>query len=431
MDVNLSKIKEKIKKFPGKPGVYFFKSKKGEVLYVGKATSLKSRVRSYFDLDILGKRGPKILKLMQEFSSIEFTETDSVLEALLLEANLIKTLDPVYNTQEKDNKSYNYVVFTDEDFPKIYSIRGRTMFSLTPRVPRGMKRFGPFPHGNQLREALKIIRKIFPYTDKKCIPATVQLAKNKNLKAPRPCFNRQIGLCPGVCTGEISKEQYSKTVKNLTLFFEGKKKEVIKNLKKEMQALAKERKFEEANKIKNTIFSLEHIQGIALLKNTSELSESSGGEIVSLGDFRVEAYDVAHLAGSSVVGVMTVVEDGHEVRDEYRKFKIKNNPGVDDTGALKEILRRRLKHLEWSLPNLIVVDGAKAQINAAESVLREYNFTIPIVSVVKDERHKPREILGDEKHIKNNEKSIILANSEAHRFAIAYHRKKRRNNFLV
>ncbi len=443
-------FKEHIKKLPDAPGVYFFLGSNKEILYIGKATSLCDRVRSYFGPDLLQSRGRLIVDMVSLASDINFTQTDSVLEALLLEANLIKTHQPKYNTKEKDNKSYNYVVFTNEDFPKILTIRGRSLLAQpeiqkisrsSGEVTRPLKFsesqarlykyiFGPFPHGAQLKEAMKIIRRIFPFSDNKCIPAPIQIAAGKS---PRPCFNRQIGLCPGVCTGEITQEHYTEHIQNLRLFFEGKKKALIKNLEMKMKAFAKTQEFEKAEGVKRTIFALNHIQDIALLKSENKLvSESSGGSVSSglqnddgSTTFRIEAYDVAHSSGTSVVGVMVVVEDGEVNKSQYRKFKIKINPGVNDTGALKEILRRRLGHLEWPLPSLIVVDGGQAQMNAAEAVLKERGFNIQLVSVVKDNRHKPKDFMGPHQITGQYKPQILLANSEAHRFAITYHRKKR------
>lgn len=401
---------ENIKKLPDTPGVYFFTDTSDKVLYIGKATSLKDRVRSYLANDLLETRGPLLVKMMADAVHINFENTDSVLEALILEANLIKKHKPPYNTAEKDDKSFNYVAITKEDYPKIYTIRGREleMKRVAGEEEKLQALYGPFLQDSSLREALKIIRRIFPYRDTKCVPLS-----------GRPCFNRQIGLCPGVCTGEISKEEYKEIIKNIKLFFEGKKKKIVKSLEKEMAAHAKNREFEKAAQARKTVFALEHIQDIALIKNYQPQRFSG------LKTFRIESYDVAHMAGKSVVGVMTVVEDGEARRSEYRKFKIRQNPGVNDTAALKEILNRRLNHEEWPLPHIIVVDGGKAQINAAEAVLKERNMEIDVVSVVKDERHKPREILGKQSLTTKHESEILIANSESHRFAIAYHRNLR------
>jgi excinuclease ABC subunit C len=438
--VTSQEFKNLSEKLPDNPGVYFFLSKNQEILYIGKATSLRDRVRSYFSNDVINTRGRLIVDMVALASQIDFTKTDSVLEALLLEANLIKKHQPKYNTKEKDNKSYNYVVFTDEEFPRILTIRGRTLIAAqteqnsrsSGRVTRPLNFaqsvspkyiFGPFPHGGQLKEAMKIIRRIFPYSDNKCVSCEEQM---KTRSTCRPCFPRQIGLCPGVCTGEITKAQYAEQIQNLKLFFEGKKKMLLKNLEKQMAEAAHHQEFEKAAGIRKTIFALNHIQDIALLKH--KLDESAGGEFSDAhrqGTFRIEAYDIAHSSGKNVVGVMIVVEDGEVNKSHYRKFKIKLNPGVNDVGALREVLRRRLGHLEWPMPHLIAVDGGRAQINAAEAVLKERGLTIPVVSVVKDERHRPREILQLTEKQALHAKSILLANSEAHRFAITYHRHKR------
>jgi excinuclease ABC subunit C len=410
------------KKLPDQPGVYFFKDAFGKTLYIGKATSLRDRVRSYFSNDVIHTRGRFIVDMVTLAADVQYVAADSVLEAMILEANLIKTHQPKYNSKDKDNKSYNYVVFTKEDFPKIFTIRGRTLLKSDDKNYKYI--FGPFPHGAQLKEAMKIIRRIFPYSDNKCTPASEQIMAGKRI---RPCFNRQIGLCPGVCTGEITKEQYAEQITNLRLFFEGKKKTLLKSLEKQMNEYAKLQQFERAAQLRKTIFALNHIQDIALLKSERKIDESAGGEFTSSDDqiFRIEAYDVAHSSGTSVVGVMTVVEDGEINKSEYRKFRIRINPGVNDTAALKEILRRRLGHLEWRLPNLIVVDGGQAQLNAGNEIVQKLGFSIDVVSVVKDNHHKPRGIMGEKEIGQELAKTLVLANSEAHRFAVTYHRKKR------
>jgi len=393
-------------KLPELSGVYFFQGKKKKILYIGKATSLRDRVKSYFVSDLLETRNPLIEAMVKEAQFIDFIPTDSVLEALILEAQLIKKHKPAYNTEGKDDKSFNFVVITDEKFPKVLVVRGREILKKEGKGKIKTKEiFGPFPHNAQLKEALKIVRKMFPFRDT-CTP-----------HSGKPCFNRQIGLCPGVCSDEITEKEYAKNIRNIRLFFEGKKQNLKKVLNKEMLTAAKKLEFEEAGRIKRTIFALEHIQDVALIKD---------GSIKTPSGFRIESYDIAHLSGMFVVGVMTVIEGEEGIqKSEYRKFKIKGFQGVDDTRSLKEVLERRLAHHDWSLPKLIVVDGGHAQKNVIEQVLRDNNTKIPVVSVVKDEHHKPKEILGDKELKEKYEKQIILANSEAHRFALSFHRKSR------
>ncbi len=382
---------------PDSPGVYKFLGKKKEVLYIGKATSLKDRVKSYFGKDLIKTRGTRLVQMVEEAKYLEYTTTDSVLEAMILEANEIKKHQPYYNAKEKDDRSYNYVTISKEAFPKVF-------------ITRGSGTYGPYPHATELREALKIVRKIFPFRDEKC-----QL-KNK------PCFNAQIGLCPGPCAGWISKHEYRKNIRNIKLFFEAKKPKLIKTLEEEMGALAKKQKFEEAEKIKRQIFALDHIQDIALIRNDLEASNNK------LEAFRIEAYDIAHMSGKNAVGVMVVVEDGELNKSQYRKFKIKIDKN-DDVGNLREVLERRLNHPEWKLPDLIVVDGGEAQINVAKKVVAGKN--IQVVSVVKDARHKARAVVGSKKYVERYKKEILLANAEAHRFAINYHRRLRGKGFRI
>ena len=175
--------------------------------------------------------------------------------------------------------------------------------------------------------------------------------------------------------------------------------------------------------MKIRIFALMHINDIALLKDESIERNADN-------TFRIEAYDIAHMSGKNMVGVMTVVQDGRVNKSEYKKFRIRTQRDSNDTGALAEVLSRRLAHHEWHYPNLIVVDGSTAQMNVARYALLKARAQVPIVAVVKDERHKPKDILGEPEFARKYKKEILLANSEAHRFAITYHKNMRARNFL-
>jgi len=391
-------------KLPDAPGVYFFKSGR-QILYIGKATSLKDRVKSYFSPDLIAARGPAILDMVFQADRIDFEKTDSVIEALLLENALIKKHQPKYNVKEKDDRSYNYVIITKEDFPRVLIERGKNLTREAELPYKIKQKFGPFTNATQLYDAVKIVRKIFPFRDT-CMPGQA-----------KACFNYQIGLCPGVCIGAVSKAEYGKIIRNISLFFAGKKKNILVALAKDMKLLAKQHEFEKADAVKKTIFALNHIQDIALLK-----ADFSGG--AAKNTFRIEAYDVAHISGTNTVGVMTVVEDGAPNKNEYRKFKI-NNSIQNDVAALSEMLERRLHHAEWRMPNLIVVDGALPQKHAAEKILRTVKLAIDVAAVTKDERHRPKTLQGRGELIEKYKKEILLANAEAHRFAVAYHRAKR------
>jgi excinuclease ABC subunit C len=379
-------------------------------MYIGKATSLRSRVRSYFANDIKEKRSELISNMVAEAATVEVTATESVLEALILETNLIRSHKPRYNTRSKDDKSYNHLVITNEAWPRVLVVRGK---DLTEQFnEKEIKyHFGPFPSGGLLREALKIVRKLFQYYDTK---EPVGSEKTK-LARGKVDFNRQIGLFPN----HTDKASYDRTIRHLRLFFEGKKREIIKELTRDMMKAAKQEHFEEAGRIKRQVFALEHIQDIALIK--AERATPRTGQTV-----RIEAYDIAHLDGKDMVGVMTVVEGSEPQKDEYRKFKIKTLKDANDPAALKEVLTRRLAHPEWPFPNIIVVDGNEVQKRTAELLLAEHSLLVPVVAVVKDDRHKASRLLGPTALIDAHKLEILHANAESHRFAITYFRQKQR-----
>ncbi|OYV27568.1 MAG: hypothetical protein B7W98_01515, partial [Parcubacteria group bacterium 20-58-5] len=269
--------------------------------------------------------------------------------------------------------------------------------------------YGPFPSGAQLREGLRLIRRIFPFFD---TPKPVG-TKSKH-QAAKIEFNAQIGQYP---RGYDAKE-YRRTIRKVMLFLAGRGKELRVALEKEMRAVAKEERFEDAAAARRELFALDHIQDVSLIKD-----EQLEGTRAASGA-RIEAYDTAHLSGTNAVGVMTVVADGVPVKKEYRTFNIRGFKKNDDIGSLKEILSRRLRHPEWPLPDAIVVDGGRTQKKAAESVLKEIGIVIPVAAVVKDERHRPREVIGA-RAAGISEADAVLVNAEAHRFSLARHRRAR------
>lgn len=396
---------------PKNPGVYFFK-KDNEILYIGKATSLKDRVGSYFGADLISTRGPALLDMVTQSKNIEWIETDSVLEALILEAELIKKHQPKYNTKEKDNKSFYMVGITDDVLPRVIMIRARNITLKDEIKKLNIKyTFGPYPNGGALRDAMKIIRRIFPYID------------GDSLKKDNQEFYRQLGLTPDTRENTVS-EAYQENIKHIRDFFAGKKKKILVELEKKMYSAAKEQKFERASLIKKQIFALTHINDVALMKK--EYFDFNIGNSA-----RIESYDIAHMSAKNMVGVMTVVLGSQKAPNEYKKFIIRGNSGADDTKALREILERRFNHEEWGIPDVVVIDGGQAQLNVGQQVLKELEKNIPVVSVLKDERHKPKDILGDKGIVEKYKEQILLSNAEAHRFAITFHREKRGKNFLT
>jgi len=400
---------------PDCPGVYLFtegKGRKKKVLYVGKATSLRDRVRSYFDIDLIATRGPRIVDMVTRADGLMHETTPTVLEALVREAALIREHVPPANAMGKDDKTFLYAVITDEEIPRVLAIRGAELdFDAKKVMATGVKLraiHGPFPSGYQLREGLRLIRKIFPFFD---TPRPVGEG-NKHAKA-KVEFNRQIGQYPR----DMDKSSYMRSIRNVSLFLSGRVKTLRATLMKDMKQAAKEERFEDAAQIRRQLFALDHIQDVSLIKE--DRGEDMGP--------RIEAYDTAHISGTNAIGVMTVVEGGVPVKRDYRTFRIRGAGGKslnNDIASLKEILSRRLGHPEWPLPKAFVVDGGKTHKKAAEEVLEEAGVGLPVVAVVKDEKHRPREVLGGLR-AGVPDADAVLANSEAHRFSITKHRQAR------
>ncbi|MEA4910529.1 UvrABC system protein C [bioreactor metagenome] len=405
-------------KLPETSGVYFFLDKKHtskdlpakkDVLYIGKATILKDRVESYFSKDLQKTRGARILGMIENARDIFYVKTNSVLEAIILESKYIKEFQPFFNIKERDDKSYSYVIFTKEDFPKVLVMREREIEK--KENLNISKKFGPFVSKAELMEIMKFIRKIFPYRDK-C-----------KLNEKRACFNYQIGLCPGTCIGTISKKDYQNNLKNIEKILSGKIESLLKSLEKKMKQKAKEQKFEEASKILNQIKSFTYLKDINLIKKENVLKEN-------LLDTRIESYDVSHISGTQRVGVMCVSKGGEFKKSEYKKFKLAEKTN-NDLGGLIEILERRFKHKEWKYPYILVIDGGKTHLdfiaNKVKEILSKEEFqSISFVSVVKNEKHKAREILflkdKDKKEVEKYKEEIIKLNEETHRFVINYHK---------
>jgi len=359
---------------------------------------LKRRVSSYF----LRPHDYRIQKLVSEIKKIECKKTDTAIEALILEAELIKKHQPQYNIREKDDTSFLFVEIVNEMFPRVLLVRGKDK-------PKG-KRYGPFTSSAQAREALKIIRRIFPFSTHE----TGKLLR-------RPCFDYQLGLCPGTCIGNFSRTEYLKNIKNLELFFEGKKKKIIQNLKKEMAAASRGMEYEKADKFKRQLFALQHIQDVAFINEP-------GIQNAKIGEHRIEGYDISNISGISAVGSMVVFKNGKPDKNEYRKFKIKTIFKSDDTGMLKEILVRRFRN-DWPKPELILIDGGRGQVNAAKEVLNKLALRIPIVGLAKGPERKKNELIG-KIPVFTDLKTLIRIRDEAHRFAVSYHKMVRGRNFI-
>jgi excinuclease ABC subunit C len=412
------------KSLPETPGVYIMKDAEGHVLYVGKAANLRRRVSSYFERP----HEVRIQTLVTKIRRIDHENTDTALEALILEAELIKKLRPPFNVREKDDKSFLYIEITKEKFPRVLLVRGKD-------AERGL-RFGPFTSASSVREAMRILRRIFPWNTH----TSEVIGKLK-----RPCFDYEVGMCPGTCIGAITREEYAHTIDHLKLFLEGKKKAVLRDFKKDMAHASKALDFEKAEKLRRRIFALQHIQDTALISENEVLLPAAIGPGAANGSgdgdgiYRIEGYDISNISGTNAVGSMVVFENGEPNKDEYRKFKIKTVFGPNDIGMLTEVLERRfarhaaggiLVHTAWRLPNLILIDGGLAQANAAKKILLRAGLRIPIIGIAKGPERKRNDIIGAVPKGVRKE-TLVHVRDEAHRFAIGYHKNLRRRNFLT
>lgn len=378
------KLIDKVKKLPLSPGVYQFIGSGGEILYIGRATSLRRRTSQYFQK----KLDPRIAEMVSLAKNIKTINTDTVLEAILLEANQIKKHWPKYNVKDKDDRSFSYVVFAKGEYPKPIIVRGREL----SKFPKGTaKIFGPFQNGKLIKDTLKIIRKIFPYST--CRP-----------NSGKPCFDYQIGLCPGTCVGEITPKDYQKNISSIIKIFEGKKKQLIKQLAKSDPIAAQ---------------GLKHIQDVSLITR----DELSGTAEVS----RIEAYDISHFAGHEAVGAMAVFINGEPDKTHYRLFNI-HAPASDDLRALEEMITRRLNHPEWPLPDIFVIDGGRPQVDFLKKIFTDKRIAKPFVGLSKlggDKLIYPSGASRDLRELAESSKNLFQrARDEAHRFGNMARKRK-------
>jgi excinuclease ABC subunit C len=418
------------KELPETPGIYvYFKDKK--VIYVGKAINLKRRISSYFDLDL----ETKTARMISEATNLSYIKVTSELEALLLEARLIRSYMPHYNIAAKDDKHPLYIVVTKEKYPRILSVRKLTAYS------QGLiASYGPFPSSSNVKSVLKLVRRIFPYSDHK-------LGK-------RPCLYSHIGLCnpcpsemAGIKNDELrikNEKRYKQNIKNIKSILDGKIDKLSKNIEKEMNLASKKEDFEEALKLRNQIEQLEYITRPALptdfyLENPNLYEDQRKKELQALRSLivnckrslpsdgklqitnlkRIECFDNAHLSGEYATASMVTFIDGTADKKYYRHFKIRMTKKGDDYESMREIAGRRAKHLaDWGRPDLIIVDGGIGQVAAFKKGISN----IPVVGIAK---HPDRLIIGEDK-IKLVGPALNLVSrmrDEAHRFARRYHHK--------
>jgi len=411
--------KSKISQLPKTPGVYTFKKDK-DFLYIGKARNIKERVKNHFQ-----QPSYRDNLFIGKVNKLGYIKRDSEIEALILEAELIKKHQPKHNVAWRDDKNYFYICITKEKFPRIY---------VTHQIGRGeTSTIGPFVDGKALKETLRILRKVFPYRTCKKLPK-------------KPCLWYQLERCPApcLCQSKLAKEigqgftstiqrRCQRNVRNLVKILQGKKRQVLTDLKKEMKKLSKEEKFEEANKIKHQIQALEKVMSHAHVFDTFEVQPQL---IIGWPYQRIEAYDISNIQGKEATGAMVTFIRGQPDKNFYRRFKIKLFQKPNDVAMIKEVLQRRLKHQEWPYSDLILIDGGKAQLNAAQEILTKFNLKqIKVMALAKKRNElyvqgqkKPTLLKKLPRQIFN---LILYLRDEAHRFARAYHHKLREKSLLA
>ncbi len=407
--------RDKVKQLPLSSGVYLMKDKDGTVIYVGKAVSLRKRVQSYFRKR---KTMSKTDLLVENIADIDYIDTDSEAEALILEASLVKKYDPKFNVELRDDKSFPLIQITDEEFPRISVERPHKRI-------KGYTYYGPYINPKLIREALALLRKIFHF--RTCDPFP-----------EKECLDYHIGLCEAPCIGKIGKRDYMKNIRNVKLILEGRKDDLYKRLHKEMENHAKARRYEEAAKVRDQLRAIG-----ALYSGTRDVNYYKEAEQLQRAlnlprlPNRIETFDISNIMGNQAVGSMVSFLNGKPDKNNYRRFKIKEVEGIDDFKMIAEVVKRRYRRLKNEgkmFPDLIVIDGGKGQLSAAHAELIKLGIEIPMVSLAKREeevflpnKRNPVKLSLDSLGLK----LLQRTRDEAHRFAVKYHRHLRDKNVFA
>ena len=414
---------------PKTSGVYSFyadpeKGGENPPIYIGKAGNIKIRVKNHFQQP---SYRDKIF--IDKVKKIGYFETNSEIEALILEAALIKKHQPKFNVMWKDDKNYFYVAFSQNEkkIPYVYITHQTTRKPATQKT----RYVGPFVEGTPLKKTLRFLRKVFPHY------TTSRHSKTK-------CTYCHLDLCPGP---EPDLTLYKKNIKKLILILQGKRNDALKALKREMNQLSKENRFEEAGKVRDKIYALQYIMEHTHVINGEKPAvllppaRNPAFILQGIADLRkpvskIECYDISNIQGKQAVGSMVVFVDGEPDKNQYRKFKIRIKEEPDDIAMLKEVIRRRLTHKEWTLPDMILIDGGKAQLNAgiqARGEMPEIK-SFAIMSLAKRNNELFVEGRKDPILLKSLPQEvfnlILRLDDEAHRFAITYHKKLRQKKLL-
>lgn len=446
---NIEMLKKIIQKAPQEPGIYVYKDKNNAVIYVGKAIKLKSRLKSYVDQNIL-KQYPKTKKMISNAVSVEWYLTNTELEALVLEANLIKKYKPEYNISLKDDKAYKYIhISKSKDVSDIW--KGSYKISTTRKKEGQGSYYGPFPSGTAVNTVLRDLRRIIPYRN--C--TETKFARYKKLQ--KPCLYGHIGICPAPCLGPRETQENNKNIDLIKRFLSGRYKSIIKDLKKEMSDFSKQQEYEKAAVIRDKLAYYEYLtqkyrSSQEILKNL-DLNQGGYRELAILlsflsmtytefnlsekedleeylKNFKIEFYDISNTASSIIVGSYITLTGGEFDKSKYRKFKIKTKDTQDDFAGMREIISRRLQHLEdWGKPDLVVIDGGKGQLSVVSDLLEDNR--IPYIGIAKKQetiviKNKKRYSMIDLPENDLGLNLLIRGRNEVHRFGITYNRSLRK-----
>ena len=442
-------LKAKLEELPSLPGVYFHKDKSGKVIYIGKAASLRSRVRQYFQTSRL--RDPKTIALIAEIDDVDWMVVETELDALFLEAELIRRNLPKYNILLRDDKSYSYIrIDYDSQHPSVTLTRNP--------LDDKARYYGPYLNGKDIKLAIRMLRKIFPYSTH-----LGQIPK-------RACLQYHLGLCPGLEEDKTPLKEYRANLRLLMSYIEGNRVKLIAELEKDMLKAAKNKEFEKASSYRNKLFALKALTKQRLFTDSETIDISKDLAITGLVDLltlqstprRIEGYDISHMQGTDNVASMVVFKNGLPEKSEYRKFKLRI-PGNNDFAHMEEALTRRLspKNVKaWGLPNLILIDGGRGQLSSAIKARNAMGYSIPMVGLAKRDEEIVVDIEGSNVEINYEEAKTQLAiirpsdkfvklmlppnadivkllqriRDESHRFAVSYHtilKRKRQTKSLL
>lgn len=434
--VPFTRTADKVRKFPTTPGVYLFKDDKGRVIYVGKAKNLRSRAGSYFNAEAAVDH--RTGYWVREIADADYMDAESEVDALLIESRLVKDVQPKYNKELKDDKSFPYLMITQrEDFPRVE-------FTREPQ-DKNAKLYGPFTSASALRGAIQVLQRIFKF--RTCgldIEET-----DERWKWFRPCLLASIDQCTAPCNLRISKEEYRKDIRRLQMFLEGNGSRLLKQLQEEMLEASKQLQFEKAAKLRDEIRMLERLDERGELETHAQPEvfyvdpkKGLAGLRKILGlDFTprtIEGVDIAHLGGKDTVASLVQFLDGLPFKPGYRRYKIQGVEGIDDFRSIHEVVARRFKKLSRDsevFPDILLIDGGKGQLNAAMAAFRDLRIEPPVViSLAKrdEEIFRP----GQSEPIRVSRHAFALrllqyVRDESHRFAQHYHhllREKRTFN---